>query len=230
MARLLIIDDDPQIRNMLKLFLEKCGYSVLEAENGHTAIELCKSNRFDLIIVDIYMPIKDGIAFIHELRGFSPDVGVIAISGGERGHYFTSDTKLDVAMSVGALRTLKKPFRLEDLLATVKELLHQKPDVQEETLESGRDKKTQTLPLEQPVTSPGIAKTIRATFRAKQDQLYQVSIAVANLAGKSDDKQVLFNLTATSEKGYDSAWIHKKFEKIIREAGIDKVTFDVSLG
>lgn len=227
MAHLLIIDDEPQIRNMLKLYLEKQGYGVQEAENGHAAIELCKTNSFDLIIVDMYMPKKDGIAFIHELRGFSPDVGVIAISGGERGRYFTSDTKLDVAMSVGALRTLKKPFQLEELIAIVKELLHQKPDLQAGALESERDKKEQSVPLEQPVMPPGIAKTIRTTFRVKQDQLYQVSIAIANLAGKSDDKQVLFNLTATSEKGYDAAWIHKKFEKILREAGIDKVTFDV---
>lgn len=226
MERLLIVDDDSQVRKVLRLFLERHGYTVLEAENGLKAIELCKSNVFDLIIVDMYMPEKDGVSFIYELREFSPDVRVIAISGGEKGYYFTSDTKLDVALSVGAIRTLRKPFPLEELLTVVKELLHQKPAAPERDSTNEGDKKTPPTSVERQTPSLNMPKTINTTFSARQDQLFKVSLAIAALAGKSDGKQVSFNLTATSEKGFDPAWIRKEFGKMLGEAGIDKIIFE----
>ncbi|MCR4291555.1 MAG: response regulator [Candidatus Kuenenia sp.] len=123
MKQILIVDDDAQIRECIKLFLEKQGFRVFDAPNGFKAIELCKLARFDLIIADIYMPGMDGIQFIEELQKFSPEVKVIAISGGERGHFFTSNMPLHSAMHRGAFCSLSKPFKMAELLHAVKEIL-----------------------------------------------------------------------------------------------------------
>ena len=113
MKHILVIDDDLEIRILLRKFLEMHNFLVSEAANGKRALELCKSTRFDLIIVDIYMPEKDGITFIKELQEIASDLKIIAISGGESGHFFTSSLQLDVAKSIGAFHTLQKPFKRE---------------------------------------------------------------------------------------------------------------------
>ncbi len=123
MKQILIADDDFQIRDCLKLFLENQGFMVFEAPNGMKALELCKLTKIDLVIVDIYMPGMDGIQFMEELQKFSPEVKVIAISGGEKGHFFTSNMPLHSAMRRGAFCSLSKPFKMAELLNAVKEIL-----------------------------------------------------------------------------------------------------------
>ena len=123
MKSILIVDDDSQIRNLIKTFLRDEGYLVSDAKNGQQAIEMCKSNKFELFIVDIYMPGMDGIAFIEGLMELSPEAKIIAISGGEQCHFFTSTVKLNSAKSKGALVTMQKPFQLEKLLSIVKEIV-----------------------------------------------------------------------------------------------------------
>ncbi|MBM4054550.1 MAG: response regulator [Planctomycetes bacterium] len=123
MQSILVVDDDSQIRNLLKTFLRDEGYLVSDARNGQQAIEMCKLKKYELFIVDIYMPGKDGIAFIEELLEFSPEAKIIAISGGEQCHFFTSTVKLNSAISKGALVTMQKPFQLEKLLSIVKEIV-----------------------------------------------------------------------------------------------------------
>jgi two-component system phosphate regulon response regulator OmpR len=123
MEHVLVIDDNQQIRNLLKTFLEKEGYQVSVADNGDSAITLCKSIQFDLIIADIIMPGKSGIDFIKEFTALSPAAKIIAISGGETAHYFTSTMQLNTAVYSGAIRSLKKPFKLTELLAAIKEVL-----------------------------------------------------------------------------------------------------------
>ncbi|MCF6147541.1 MAG: response regulator [Candidatus Kuenenia sp.] len=123
MFSVLVVDDDVQIRDILKTFLRSQGYLVSDARNGQQAIEMCKSGKFELFIVDIYMPAKDGITFIEELLKFSPEAKIIAISGGEQCHFFTSTVKLNSAVSKGALVTIQKPFQLEKLLSIMKEII-----------------------------------------------------------------------------------------------------------
>jgi YesN/AraC family two-component response regulator len=121
--QILLIDDDFHVREVLKLFLEKHGYKISEASNGYEAIELCRSNKFDLVISDIYMPGMDGIKFIETLQKFMPETRIIVISGGESRHFFTSDLKLNSALYKGALLSLKKPIKEDELVRVVKEII-----------------------------------------------------------------------------------------------------------
>lgn len=122
MARILIIDDDREIRHPLRLALEQVGHEVLEAPDGAAGVSLWLEHRVDLVITDIFMPDKDGLEVILELRARSPAVKIIALSAGDatRTLHILSDAK-----HFGALRTIAKPFRHAELLATVDELLSQ---------------------------------------------------------------------------------------------------------
>ena len=78
MARILIIDDEPQIRSMLRLMLERDGYEVVEAPDGIEGIRAYRQKPTDLIITDLIMPNKDGIGMIIELKKEFPDKRVAA--------------------------------------------------------------------------------------------------------------------------------------------------------
>ncbi|HJW85927.1 MAG TPA: response regulator [Candidatus Brocadiaceae bacterium] len=121
--QILIVDDDHHVREILRLFLERHGYRVSEAPNGYEAVEACRSSKFDLIIADIYMPGMDGIKSIEALHKFSPETKVVAISGGESCHFFTSSTQLNTALYKGALVTLTKPIKEGELVDVVKKII-----------------------------------------------------------------------------------------------------------
>jgi CheY-like chemotaxis protein len=121
MARILIIDDDKMVLNMLRQVLEGAQHTVVEASNGAIAMRLWRDHPADLIITDILMPEKDGLEVIRELRRECPTVKVIALSGGSRKIHFDA---LDVAKRFGALSTLEKPFELKELLASVDTVLN----------------------------------------------------------------------------------------------------------
>ena len=123
MACILIIDDDIQILKLLREMLKREGHKVVEAPDGKKGIRLFKENGADLILTDIIMPEKDGLETIMELRKDSPNVKIIAISGGGR---IEAEPYLNMAKQFGALRTLRKPFQREELLQAVGELLEQK--------------------------------------------------------------------------------------------------------
>jgi len=120
MARVLVIDDDEQILAMLRIMLENEGYEVEVASNGQKGAMLYRANPADVIITDIIMPEKEGIETIIELRREYPDVRIIAMSGGGR---FGPDHFLQLAKSLGAMKTLSKPFRREEIITAVAEVL-----------------------------------------------------------------------------------------------------------
>jgi CheY-like chemotaxis protein len=120
MASILVVEDDPQVRAMLRLTLERLGHEVDEAPNGAVACEKFREHPFDLTITDIVMPKKEGIGTIIELRRERPDAKIIAISGGARGG---PDIYLDTAEKFGAARTFTKPVDPKKLLKAVEELL-----------------------------------------------------------------------------------------------------------
>jgi YesN/AraC family two-component response regulator len=119
-ARILIIDDEEQIREMLAQMLTREGYEVVHAENGKEGMRVCREEDVDLIITDIIMPEKDGIEMILELRHDFPNLKVIAISGGGR---LGPDGYLEMAQKLGAHRTFFKPFNRKEILDAVQELL-----------------------------------------------------------------------------------------------------------
>ncbi len=120
MRRVLVIDDDDQMRRMLRKMLERAGYSVMDAADGKIGIGLHRSNPADLIITDVFMPEKDGIETIMELHRDYPRLKIIAISGGDKRMDFSC---LDMARHLGAMRVIPKPFGMENFLKVVRELL-----------------------------------------------------------------------------------------------------------
>ncbi len=120
MSRILIIDDDRLILEMLMSFLRRAGYEVFGAPNGNAALKLHKANPADLIITDIIMPEKDGLETITDFRRLFPSVKVIAMSGGGK---IGADDYLRIAKSLGARKVLQKPFDAKILLEAVGEIL-----------------------------------------------------------------------------------------------------------
>ena len=124
MARILIIDDEPQIRSMLTLMLERDGYEVIEAPDGVEGIKAYRQNPADLIITDLIMPNKDGIGMIIDLKKEFPDVKIIAMSGGGLNK---PDGYLKGAKKLGASCTLTKPIDREEMLRAVRDILRGSP-------------------------------------------------------------------------------------------------------
>jgi CheY-like chemotaxis protein len=81
MPRVLVIDDQPFVRNTISLILKSRGFEVVEAERGSDGLKKLEEKRFDLAIVDIYMPGMDGVKTIKLLQERAPDLPVIAMSG-----------------------------------------------------------------------------------------------------------------------------------------------------
>jgi len=123
MARVLVIDDEPQIRSMLRMMLERAGHEVEEAPDGIEGIRIYRNNPVDLIISDLIMPNKDGIGMIIELKKEFPDVKIIAMSGGGLNK---PEGYLEGAKKLGAQRTLTKPIDRDELLRTVGDTLKEK--------------------------------------------------------------------------------------------------------
>lgn len=116
MPSILIIDDDASVRDSLRRTLHKEGYTILEASEGKGGLKQLEHSLADLILLDMFMPDKDGLETIGELRRTHPGIRIIAMSGG--GFKGTVDV-LHVATKLGARRTLAKPFTREQLLEAV---------------------------------------------------------------------------------------------------------------
>lgn len=120
MARVLVVEDDHQVRMMLRMTLERAGYEIDEAEDGRAAVRKHREKPADLVITDIVMPEMEGIETIMEIRRSSPRLPIIAISGG--GHE-TPENYLVLAERLGANRTFAKPVDREEMLEAVNDLL-----------------------------------------------------------------------------------------------------------
>lgn len=119
--RILVVDDDPAIRGLLRMPLHDAGYDVVEQENGMKASAWFVENRADLLILDVVMPEMDGIQFAWEMKRRRPEMPILAISAGE--HIMSRDLCLKFMKSLGAVEALPKPFDLDHLLKRVKKLL-----------------------------------------------------------------------------------------------------------
>ncbi|NOS77709.1 MAG: response regulator [Nitrospira sp.] len=123
MPSVLVVDDEDQIRQLIRETLEQAGYDVQEASNGKQGLERYRTKPVDLVIMDILMPDQDGLESIMTLRREFPASRVIAITGGS--DMIGILNFLDVAKMLGARRTLQKPFDMQTLLdAAQSELSH----------------------------------------------------------------------------------------------------------
>jgi DNA-binding response OmpR family regulator len=120
MPGILIVEDDKELREMLKISLLRNNFTVLEAENGKDAIVHFKPLLTDLVVTDLIMPEEDGLKVVIKLKELKPSIKIIAISGGGKvgpGSY------LNLAKVLGADAIYSKPFSINDLVIKIEELL-----------------------------------------------------------------------------------------------------------
>jgi len=115
MSRILIVDDDEQLRTMLRMFLQSAGHEVLEASDGRLIGKALEQHP-DLIVTDVLMPGTDGLEVIIELRRKNPNVRIIAMSGGGS---IKGQSYLTLAEKLGAKSSLAKPFSKSEFLDAV---------------------------------------------------------------------------------------------------------------
>jgi DNA-binding response OmpR family regulator len=120
MPGILIVEDDNDLREMLKVSLIRKRFTVLDVENGKDAIIHFKPTVTDLVVTDLIMPEEDGLKVIMKLREIKPSIKIIAISGGGKagpGSY------LNMAKALGADAIYSKPFSVNELITKIEELL-----------------------------------------------------------------------------------------------------------
>ena len=124
-SRVLIIDDDRSVSAAIQKTLTRQGYDVALAPNAADGEQLFGSSRFDLVIVDIFMPETDGLEIIRHLRKQSPTIPILAMSGFSFQNSMVSTPDfLWMALKLGATARLRKPFTVQQLMAAIDASLH----------------------------------------------------------------------------------------------------------
>jgi CheY-like chemotaxis protein len=118
MTTILVIDDEPILRQVIELTLQKAGFHVLAAANGREGLDIFRKTPPDLVITDIMMPVMDGFETIRALKQIAPGVKVIAMSGAGKAIDY-----LKMARGLGAAATITKPAERGELIATVQHVL-----------------------------------------------------------------------------------------------------------
>lgn len=109
----LVVDDDPDMRDVLQTALESFGFETYVADDGDVALELYHRHKPELIVTDIYMPRFDGIRLLREIKKDSPDRKVILITG--YSYLDANDSDMDVTPDA----LLRKPFALRELIRVI---------------------------------------------------------------------------------------------------------------
>jgi two-component system, chemotaxis family, chemotaxis protein CheY len=116
MKKILVIEDNPIVRNTLMRILQSAGYGVITAKDGLHGVDMFRKEQPDLVITDIIMPQQEGIGTIREILAECPGTKIIAISGGGR---IGNTDFLQIARKMGAVDALQKPFEPDDLLSRI---------------------------------------------------------------------------------------------------------------
>lgn len=116
-TRILVVDDEPQVREVVRAILETAHYDIDEVGDGAEVLPRVVAWRPDMVITDLVMPEKEGMGVIRQLRQAHPRLGIIAMSGARGGSY------LPVARAMGADATIAKPFDPATLLQQVQHVL-----------------------------------------------------------------------------------------------------------
>ena len=118
MARILVIEDDADMRTSLEKALQSAGHQAVLASDGQEGMKLFRLTPADVVITDLFMPNQDGIETMMNLRREFPEARIVAISGN-----ISASAMLSVAKRLGAVVVLEKPFDVEALLAAVDKAL-----------------------------------------------------------------------------------------------------------
>lgn len=121
MSTILVVDDEPMMRDVLRQMLEREGHQVLSASDGREGRTVCQNKRPDMIVTDIIMPGEDGLDMIDQIRANGYKAPILAISGGDR--VITKQFGLQSAKLSGATEVLEKPFTRQQLVDKIRLLL-----------------------------------------------------------------------------------------------------------
>lgn len=121
MAKILLVEDDDLVRDMLAQVLLRASHQVISATDGEEATEILKTSEPDIMVTDIIMPKKSGITLISEVKNKHPNMEIIAISGGGR---LDPTGYLDLSESLGATVSFEKPIDNATLLMAIDLLAH----------------------------------------------------------------------------------------------------------
>ncbi|HSR41877.1 MAG TPA: response regulator [Longimicrobiales bacterium] len=121
MADIIIIDDEDVLRLTMRKILERVGHTIRDAGNGDEGIRLHREQPAELVITDLYMPGKEGIETIQELKRREPDLPILAVSGGSA--VMDAESTLADAELLGADAILPKPFSVDELREAVAQLV-----------------------------------------------------------------------------------------------------------
>ena len=130
--QILVIDDEVRIVESISFYLQKEGYKALTAICGADALKLFKQEKFDLVLLDIYMPEMDGFEVMERIFEINKDAVIVIITGN------TSVESAVQALKIGAWDYLKKPFEYADLIKTVKNALSQKKNIADKKIMSAK--------------------------------------------------------------------------------------------
>lgn len=161
---ILVVEDVPNVLELLEVTLRFKGYAVISARNGEEALEVIVKQRPALIVTDILMPKLDGYAFVQKLRldPVTRSIPVIFLSA----TYVTPEDK-EFALSLGASRFMEKPIDTEDFLLTVAELIVQQP--------------AQARPLDMETFYVGYRTRLENKLRHKNSQIVRAERLLATL-------------------------------------------------
>lgn len=140
MARILVIDDEEGVRQVMAQSLRYAGHEVIEAAAARPAIEAHRARVFDLIVTDLVMGEMDGTELLRRVRAFAPDTRILAVSGARHGKIY-----LNMARLLGADSVLEKPFTVDVLAEAVAGALARAPRPASSRL-------PETCPSEAPLT------------------------------------------------------------------------------
>ena len=115
--RILVVDDEDIVLESCQAVLELDGFEAQFAPSADKALEAMKNNRFDLLLIDVKMPKKDGMYLMGKIKEQWPDIPIVVMSG-----YYTTET-IQEAMGMGAATFIAKPFEPDELVETVRKVI-----------------------------------------------------------------------------------------------------------
>ncbi len=123
LGRVLVVDDEPELRRVLRRSLSRGGYEVMEAANGSAALQLTRQERFDVVICDVRMPVMNGLELLARLVEEEPHLPVVLISG-------STECNRPSAIDRGAFEFLAKPISLTHLQAVTSSAMAEGAELQ----------------------------------------------------------------------------------------------------